>query len=89
MDAKALRALARRARNQAKRQSETGPTIHHPRIQELADAVTVTNQELRLRTVDTLALVLRRLRLGFDIVRRPRTKKTSPVRQKSPAGRRG
>lgn len=89
MDARALRALARRAMSQAKRQSESGPTIHHPRIQELADAVTATNQELRLRTVDTLALVLRRLRLGFDIVRRPRDKRTSPSKQKSAAGRRG
>jgi len=89
MDARALRALARRAMNQAKRQSETGPTIHHPCIRELADAVTATNQELRLRTVDTLALVLRRLRLGFDIVRRPHAKKSNPAKKKSSAGRRG
>ena len=82
MDATELRELARQALHQAKRANQTQPGIHHPVIRDLAEAVTAANQEMRLRTVDTLALVLRRLRLGFVIVKRPKVAPKSSPRRK-------
>ncbi|KWU19176.1 hypothetical protein [Burkholderia cenocepacia] len=88
MDAKELRELARTAMRQAKCEGQTQPGIHHPVIRDLAEKVTSGNKELRLRTVDTLSLVLRRLRLGFIIVKRPAAGSKAGTKRKSAKTRR-
>lgn len=72
-ETRAVRDKARLALSAAKRAASTEVTVHHPLIDELAKNVCTVNGALRLRTVDTVGLILRRLKLGFVVVKKPRS----------------
>jgi hypothetical protein len=81
-----LRRLARQAMTEAKERNTPEISTVHPVIVQLCERVAEANKDLKLTTVDTLNLVLRRMRLGYAVTYGPRHTLEAPARAARQSG---
>jgi len=96
MTARELKALSKKLAKQAAKKEEKGTLIKpgDERLAPLHAEVMRVNQELKIKTVDTLNLLVRRMRLSLKVVptksgttgRAPRSESAKPLATKKTAG---
>lgn len=68
-DPKQLKALARQALKKAEKTEVAEISPSDEKLAPIAKAILQANRELKLKSVETIALVMRRMKLGHTVVR--------------------